>query len=151
MPQVVVGRQDMGALPERWQPDEVEALRRMYRAPMPGERERRHATWLLAQGWKAAAVAHAGTGRPHHWSMGQGFCGRRCQGRWFLNRLGFPRAGRGATGRIDSTWATAPWTVCPTPVTRPSSKTPTTGNGYPYSALCWARIEVIDRPTSTLC
>ena len=51
-----MGREEMGALLERWQLDEAEVRRRMYRAPTPRERERWHAMWLLVQGWTAAAV-----------------------------------------------------------------------------------------------
>ena len=50
---------ETGALLERWQMNEAEVRRRMYRAPTPRERERWHAMWLLAQGWMAAAVAQA--------------------------------------------------------------------------------------------
>ena len=39
--------------------DEAEVRRRMYRAPTPREREHWHAVWLLAQGWRAAAVGQA--------------------------------------------------------------------------------------------
>ena len=54
-----MGRQEMGALLERWRLDEAEVRRRMYRGPTPGERERWHAVWLLAPGWTAAAVGRA--------------------------------------------------------------------------------------------
>ena len=56
---VAVGMEEMGALLGRWRMDEAEMRRRMYRAPTLRERERWHAVWLLAQGWTAAAVAHA--------------------------------------------------------------------------------------------
>ena len=46
--------EEMGALLVRWRLGEAEVLRRMYRAPTPGERERWHPVWLLAQGWTAA-------------------------------------------------------------------------------------------------
>ena len=50
---------EMGGLLEQWRLDEAEVLRRMYRAPTPGERERWHAVWLLTQGWTEAAVGRA--------------------------------------------------------------------------------------------
>jgi transposase len=37
----------------------------MYRAPMPRERKRWHAVWLLARGWSAAEVAEALARDPH--------------------------------------------------------------------------------------
>ncbi len=54
-----MGKQEMGPLLERWQMDEAEVRRRMYRGPTPRERERWHAVWLLAPGWTAAAVGRA--------------------------------------------------------------------------------------------
>ena len=50
---------ETGTLLERWRMDQAEVRRRMYRAPTPRERERRHAVWLLAQGWTAGAIAQA--------------------------------------------------------------------------------------------
>ena len=49
-----MGKTEMGPLLERWQMDEAEVRRRMYRASTPRERERWHAIWLLVQGWTAA-------------------------------------------------------------------------------------------------
>ena len=54
-----LGTTEMGPLLERWQMDEAEVRRRMYRAPTPRERERWHAMWLLVQGWTAEAVGRA--------------------------------------------------------------------------------------------
>ena len=54
-----MGTAGMGPLLERWQMDEADVRRRMYRSPTPRERERWHAMWLLGQGWTSAAVARA--------------------------------------------------------------------------------------------
>ena len=54
-----MGKTEMGPLLERWQMDEAEVRRRMYRASTPRERERWHAMWLLVQGWTATAVGRA--------------------------------------------------------------------------------------------
>ena len=96
---------EMRALLERWRMDEAEVRRRMYRAPTPRERERWHAVWLLAQGWTAAAVAEALERDAHtigllaYWP---GHSQRVAPRRWFLNRVVVPpRAGRGATGRVE--------------------------------------------------
>jgi transposase len=43
----------------RWQLDVGAVRERMYRAPTPRERERWHAMWLLARGWRAVQVAEA--------------------------------------------------------------------------------------------
>ena len=45
--------------------DARDLLRRLIMAPMPRERERWHAVWLLAQGWTASATAEALEGDPH--------------------------------------------------------------------------------------
>ena len=45
-----MGLQEIPAVSDRWQLDEAEVWRRMYRAPTPRERERWHAVWLLTQG-----------------------------------------------------------------------------------------------------
>jgi transposase len=49
----------MQALLRRWGLDERAVRARMYGAPTPRERERRHALWLLARGWSEAQVATA--------------------------------------------------------------------------------------------
>ena len=51
--------EDVVKLLERWQMDQREVRRRMYRAPTARERERWHGLWLLAQGWSAIQVAEA--------------------------------------------------------------------------------------------
>ena len=56
---MVLVMREKGALLERWRMNEAEVRRRMYRALTPRELERWHAVWLLAQGWKAAAVGRA--------------------------------------------------------------------------------------------
>jgi transposase len=43
----------------RWQLDEKEVRKRVYRAPTARERERWHAVWLLVRGWPEAEVAEA--------------------------------------------------------------------------------------------
>ena len=50
---------EIAALLKRWEVDEHEVKKRMYRAPTPRERERWHALWLLAQGWTAGPVGLA--------------------------------------------------------------------------------------------
>jgi transposase len=50
---------------ERWQVVTRQVRERMYLAPTPRERERRHALWLVARGWSAAQVAEALERDPH--------------------------------------------------------------------------------------
>ena len=81
---LLLGMTEMRALLERWRMDEAEVRRRMYRAPTPREREHWHAVWLLAQGWRAAAVgAGVGTGCPYRWPMGHGIRRRWSQSTGF--------------------------------------------------------------------
>ena len=44
---------------ERWEMDVPGVRRRMILAPVPRERERWYALWLLTQGWTAQATAEA--------------------------------------------------------------------------------------------
>ena len=93
---------EMRALLERWRMDEAEVRRRMYRAPTPRERERWHAVWLLAQGWTAAAVARALDRDAHtigQWTTAFAEGGPRALS--FEQSGGSPRAGLGATGRVE--------------------------------------------------
>ena len=55
---------EMTALLERWQLDEAEVRRRIYRGQTPRDHERWHALWRLTRGW-TAAVAEA-LGRDAH-------------------------------------------------------------------------------------
>jgi len=57
--------EDVVKLLERWEMDQKEVRRRMYRAPTARERERWHGLWLLAQGWSATQVAEALERDPH--------------------------------------------------------------------------------------
>ncbi len=50
---------DIAAVLMRRALDPRHVRERMARAPTPRERERRHARWLLAQGWSANTVAAA--------------------------------------------------------------------------------------------
>lgn len=56
---------DIAAALVRWQMDLAGVRERMYRAPTARERERWHALWLLAQGWKAVKVADLLGRDPH--------------------------------------------------------------------------------------
>ena len=56
---------DMARLLEKWQLNVGDVREQMYRAPTPGERERWHGLWLLAQGWSAIQVAEALESAPH--------------------------------------------------------------------------------------
>ena len=56
---VVIGVRDMDQFLERWEMDVPGVRRRMILAPVPRERERWYALWLLAQGWTAQATAEA--------------------------------------------------------------------------------------------
>ena len=97
-----MGMQEMGALLERWRLDEAEVRRRMYRAPTPRERERWHTVWLLARGWTAAAVAEALERDAHtigQWARALAEGGPKAL--VFEQSGGSPRAGRGATGRVE--------------------------------------------------
>ena len=92
----------MGTLLERWQLDEAEVRRRMYRAPTPREREPWHAVWLLAQGWTATAVGRA-LDRDAH-TIGQwatAFMEGGPTALSFEQSGGSPRAERGAAGRVE--------------------------------------------------
>ena len=81
---------DIAQLLERWQLDVGNLRESMYGAPTPGERERWHGLWLLAQGWSAIQVAEAleraliplETGWPTFAEPGPKV--------WSLNRLGPP-------------------------------------------------------------
>ena len=82
--------------------DEAEVRRRMYRAPTPRERERWHAVWLLVQGWTAGAVAQALERDAHtigQWA--QAFAEGGPKALVFERSGGSPRAGRGATSRVE--------------------------------------------------
>jgi len=48
---------EMAAALARWELGLGHVRDQLYRAPMPRERERWHALWLLAQGWSASKVA----------------------------------------------------------------------------------------------
>jgi transposase len=50
---------------KRWKLDLGTVRERVYRAPTPRERERWHALWLAAGGWKPAQVAEALDRDPH--------------------------------------------------------------------------------------
>ena len=50
---------------EQWQMDARGLHRRLILAPTPRERERRHAIWLLAQGWTASGTVEALGRDPH--------------------------------------------------------------------------------------
>jgi transposase len=50
---------------KRWKLDPGAVRQQVYRAPIPRERERWHAVWLLAKGWSAAQVAEALERDPH--------------------------------------------------------------------------------------
>ena len=92
----------MGALLEKWRLDEAEVRRRMYRAPTPRERERWDAIWLLAQGWTAAAVGRAlERNAPTVGQWAQAFAEGGPKGLAFEQSGGSPRAGRGATSRVE--------------------------------------------------
>ena len=70
---LVMGVREMDRFLEQWQMGIRDLHRRTIMAPTPRERERWQAIWLLAQGWTAAATAGgAGTGPPHHRTMGVG-------------------------------------------------------------------------------
>ena len=50
---------------KQWQMDSRDLHRRLILAPTPRERERGHATWLLAQGWTTSGTAQALGRDPH--------------------------------------------------------------------------------------
>ncbi len=54
-----MGVRDMDQFLERWEMDVPGVRRRMILAPVPRERERWYALWLLTQGWTAQATAEA--------------------------------------------------------------------------------------------
>ena len=60
-----MGVRDMGQFLERWEMDVPGVRRRMILAPVPRERERWYARWLLTQGWTAQATAEALERDPH--------------------------------------------------------------------------------------
>ena len=69
-----MGVRDMDQFLERWEMDVPGVRRRMILAPVPRERERWYALWLLAQGWTAQATAEALERDPHtigrwHWTV----------------------------------------------------------------------------------
>ena len=97
-----MGMTEMRALLEWWRMDDAEVRRRMYRAPTPRERERWHAVWLLAQGWTAAAVAEALERDAHTIGLlARAFAEGGPKALVFEQSGGSPRAGRGATGRVE--------------------------------------------------
>ncbi len=59
-----MGVRDMDQFLERWEMDVPGVRRRMILAPVPRERERWYARWLLTQGWTAQATAEALDGTP---------------------------------------------------------------------------------------
>ena len=60
-----MGVRDMDQFLERWEMDVPGVRRRMILAPVPRERERWYALWLLTQGWTAQATAEALERDPH--------------------------------------------------------------------------------------
>ena len=69
-----MGVRDMDQFLERWEMDVPGVRRRMILAPVPRERERWYALWLLTQGWTAQATAEALERDPHtigrwHWTV----------------------------------------------------------------------------------
>ena len=62
---MVMGVRDMDQFLERWEMDVPGVRRRMILAPVPRERERWYALWLLTQGWTAQATAEALERDPH--------------------------------------------------------------------------------------
>lgn len=56
---------EIAAILTRRQLDAGRVRERMYRAPTPRERERRHALWLLVQGWSASKVGELLGRDPH--------------------------------------------------------------------------------------
>ena len=62
---MVLGVRDMDQFLERWEMDVPGVRRRMILAPVPRERERWYALWLLTQGWTAQATAEALERDPH--------------------------------------------------------------------------------------
>ena len=60
-----MGVRDMDQFLERWEMDVPDVRRRMILAPVPRERERWYALWLLTQGWTAQATAEALERDPH--------------------------------------------------------------------------------------
>ena len=60
-----MGVRDMVQFLERWEMDVPGVRRRMILAPVPRERERWYALWLLTQGWTAQATAEALERDPH--------------------------------------------------------------------------------------
>ena len=85
-----MGVRDMLQFLERWNMDVPGVRRRMILAPVPRERERWYALWLLTQGWTAQATAEALERDPtHHRTVGVGLRrGRACgpdirADRWF--------------------------------------------------------------------
>ena len=106
---LLLGMTEMRALLERWRMDKAEVRRRMYRAPTPREREHWHAVWLLAQGWRAAAVAQALERDAHtvgQWATAFAEGGPKALA--FEQSGGSPRAERGsASGVKDGGTGTA--------------------------------------------
>ena len=62
---MVMGVRDMDQFLELWEMDVPGVRRRMILAPVPRERERWYALWLLTQGWTAQATAEALERDPH--------------------------------------------------------------------------------------
>ena len=60
-----MGVREIDRFLEQWQMDARGLHRRLILAPAPGERERWHAIWLLAQGWTASGTAQALGRDPH--------------------------------------------------------------------------------------
>ena len=70
---------EIGRFLEQWQMDARDLHRRLILAPTLRERERWHAIWLLAQGWRTSGMAQALGRDPHtigRWvaAFGEGGC-----------------------------------------------------------------------------
>ena len=61
----MTGVREMAWFLKEWNMDGRDLHRRLILAPTPRERERWHAIWLLAQGWKASGTARALGRDPH--------------------------------------------------------------------------------------
>ena len=83
-------KEDQVVLLERWQLEEGDVRRRMWRAPMSRERERWHVRlWrmpadpepapCLTRGMGGGSRPSLGTGCPHYWPMVRGIGGRWSQ------------------------------------------------------------------------
>ena len=61
----MLGMGEIDRFLEQWEMDVPGVHRRLILAPVPRERERWHAIWLLAQGWSASDTAGALRRDPH--------------------------------------------------------------------------------------